>query len=376
MTKKAKNIMMEKMKKRRSDSKLEKEKLRRNKLAKKHKNNSLNLSKDINLKGVDSNELKEEYNKVQKAISVRPGKDIKNKEKRKELILQRTHRKKMIKSRLRRNNQERKEKLSKEDLEIENEKEKNQIKTIDNQREFDDTYIDNDEDLEEEIKNDEFTPYFNKEYDPQILITTSIVYTSTIFKFIKALKETIPNSYFYYRKKQDIGQMIEFAKEKNFSTLMVVTEECKKPYRITIAHLLGKGLTAEFKISDVLYREDIKGAGSSSGVSDYNPELIFKNFKTKLGFRVQRIFNSMFPIEEEVKGRRVVTFHNQRDYIFFRHHRYQFEKELDGVRLQEIGPSFTMRLLSVQEGLFEREKGDFEFNYKDRMGIRRRKFYL
>ena len=376
MTKKAQNIMKEKVNKRRSTSKLEKEKVKKAKLAKKHKNKQLDLTKNIDLKAISNNELKEEYSKVQLAINKRPGKEIKNKHKRQELIMQRSHRKKLIKARLRRNNQERKEKLSEEELLKEHEKEKVQVKTIDNLREFDETYIENDEDIEEEIQNDEFTSYFNKEYDPQILITTSINYSSTIFKFIKALKETIPNSYFYYRKKQDIGQMIDFAKDKGFTTLVLVTEECKKPYRITVAHLLGKGLTAEFKIADVIYRDQIKGAGSNCNSNEYNPELIFKNFKTKLGFRVQRIFNSLFPIDEELKGRRVVTFHNQRDYIFFRHHRYEFEKELDGVRLQEIGPSFTMRLLSIQEGLFEREKGDFEYNYKDRMGIRRRKFYL
>ena len=30
----------------------------------------------------------------------------------------------------------------------------------------------------------------------------------------------------------------------------------------------------------------------------------------------------LFPHDPNFKGRRVVTFHNQRDYIFFRHHRF------------------------------------------------------
>ena len=30
---------------------------------------------------------------------------------------------------------------------------------------------------------------------------------------------------------------------------------------------------------------------------------------------------ALFPYDPEFKGRRVVTFHNQRDFIFFRHHR-------------------------------------------------------
>lgn len=363
MTKKAQNIMKEKASNHRSESKMEKEKERKKKLAKRFKNREAPL----NLKNAETSDLVEEYNKVQKSISKKPGKDIKNKQKRQEIILQRAQRKKQIKAKIRRNNQKLKEEHGEDAVKTV------QTKTIDNQREHDATYIAEDEDIEEEVKNDEFTSYFNKEYDPQILITTSIRHTSTVFKFVKAIKDTIPNVYFYYRKKLDIADMITFAKEKGFTTMIVVTEECKKPYRLTIAHLLGSGLTVEFKITDVVYRDDIPGAAAPS---EHNPELIFKNFKTKLGFRIQRLINSVFPQEEELIGRRLITFHNQRDYIFFRHHRYQFEEDLQAVRLQEIGPSFTLRLLSIQKGLFDRETGDFEYNYKDRMGIRRRKFYL
>eukprot|EP00340_Litonotus_pictus_P003392 CAMPEP_0170528514 /NCGR_PEP_ID=MMETSP0209-20121228/14014_1 /TAXON_ID=665100 ORGANISM="Litonotus pictus, Strain P1" /NCGR_SAMPLE_ID=MMETSP0209 /ASSEMBLY_ACC=CAM_ASM_000301 /LENGTH=353 /DNA_ID=CAMNT_0010819781 /DNA_START=43 /DNA_END=1104 /DNA_ORIENTATION=+ len=353
-------MMKEKAKKFRSDSKIQKSKEKRAKLAKKFKNRP----EQVNIQTASNSDLKDEFKKVQKQELARPGKDIKNKRKRQELILQRAQRKKQIKSKIRR---------TKKDA-PEEEKDSNiQMKTIDNQREHDETYVENDEDLAEEMNNDEFTSYFNGEYDPQIMVTTSIRHTSTVFKFVKALKETIPNLFFYYRKKLDIGDMVNFAKEKGFSALMVISEEAKKPVRMSICHLLGEGLTIEFKLVDIIYREEIGGAAAPS---EHNPELIFKNFKTKLGFRVQRILNSMFPKDEELIGRRLITFQNQRDYIFFRHHRYQFEEDLQSIRLQEIGPSFTLRLLSIQKGFFERETGDFEFNYKDRMGIRRRKFYL
>lgn len=67
---------------------------------------------------------------------------------------------------------------------------------------------------------------------------------------------------------------------------------------------------------------------------------------------------TMFPSKPEITGRQVVTLHNQRDYIFFRRHRYVFReaksteknvtaadgsemKGMQGIRagLQEIGPS-------------------------------------
>lgn len=366
MTKKVRNIMKEKANKRRSESKVQKEREKRAKYAKKHKNKPAPL----NIKTAETSDLKQEYKNLLKQEESKPGKDIKNKSKRQEIILQRAQRKKQIKAKIRRNQQKDEEEG---DGESKGERTKQVAKTIDNQREHDETYIENDDEVEEEIKNDEFTSFFNGEYEPQILITTSIRHTTTVFKFVKAIKETIPNVYFYYRKKLDIGEMINFAKEKGFSALMVITEEVKKPVRMTICHLLGDGLTIELKLNDIIYRDEIAGAAVPS---EHNPEVIFKNFKTKLGLRLQRAFTTLFPKEEELVGRRVVTFHNQRDYIFFRHHRYQFDEDLQSVRLQEIGPSFTLRLLSIQKGFFERESGDFEFNYKDRMGIRRRKFYL
>ena len=66
--------------------------------------------------------------------------------------------------------------------------------------------------------------------------------------------------------------------------------------------------------------------------------------------------------DPEFQGRQVVTFHNQRDYIFVRHHRYIFEtadqpkggkkgttpSEIMKARLQELGPRFTLKLRWLQ----------------------------
>ena len=52
--------------------------------------------------------------------------------------------------------------------------------------------------------------------------------------------------------------------------------------------------------------------------SSHKPELILNNFNTRLGQRVGRMFASLFNQDPNFKGRRAVTFHNQRDYIFFR----------------------------------------------------------
>merc|ERR1712127_750918 len=56
------------------------------------------------------------------------------------------------------------------------------------------------------------------------------------------------------------------------------------------------------------------------------PELVLNGFGTRLGHRVGRFLGSIFPHNAQFQGRQVATFHNQRDYIFVRHHRYIFEE--------------------------------------------------
>lgn len=110
----------------------------------------------------------------------------------------------------------------------------------------------------------------------------------------------------------------------------------------------------------------------------------------------------MFPPAPELGGRQVVTLHNQRDYIFFRRHRYIFRERRSGekavgygldhgqnttnpvsegveendlgvkVGLQELGPQFTLKLRKVEKGVCE----GVEWQWKGRMEKQRRKFWL
>lgn len=83
---------------------------------------------------------------------------------------------------------------------------------------------------------------------------------------------------------------------------------------------LPDGPTAHFKLSNVKLTVDLKR--SHKEISEHRPEVILNNFTTRLGCTIGRMLGALFHYESEFKGRRVVTFHNQRDYIFFRHHRY------------------------------------------------------
>lgn len=56
--------------------------------------------------------------------------------------------------------------------------------------------------------------------------------------------------------------------------------------------------------------------------TEHVPEVILNNFTTRLGHSIGRMFASLFPHDPQFIGRQVATFHNQRDYIFFRFHRW------------------------------------------------------
>lgn len=68
--------------------------------------------------------------------------------------------------------------------------------------------------------------------------------------------------------------------------------------------------------------------------------------------------------------------HNQRDFIFFRHHRYIFDEEFKSVNLQEIGPRFTLRLEKLQHGTFDNQFGEMEWLSKADMYVKRSAAFL
>ena len=82
----------------------------------------------------------------------------------------------------------------------------------------------------------------------------------------------------------------------------------------------------------------------------FTAELILNNFTTLLGNSVGRLFGSLFPPQPQFRGRQVVTLHNQRDFLFFRKHRYMFASA-NSAKLQEIGPRFTLKLRWLRKGL-------------------------
>jgi ribosome production factor 1 len=127
-----------------------------------------------------------------------------------------------------------------------------------------------------------------------------------------------------------------------------------------IISLLPDGPTMNFKMSNVKLSDEIKHGG---GFTKHKPEIILNNFNTRLGLQIGRSFAALFPHDPQYEGRHCITFHNQRDYIFFRHHRYIF-KNSSKVGIQELGPKFTLKLRSLQKGTFNAKFGEYEWIHK------------
>jgi len=295
--------------------------------------------------------------------------------------------------------------------------------TIENTREKDETMVSpGDEEVEADNAEDEFADYFNQSVTPKILLTTSRHPSANMFRFLENLFDVIPNAYYYARRAYDVKEIVAYAKNREFTDVLVFNENKKFSKGARVNGLLfihlPDGPTAHFKLSSLVLTKGIRGHGRATR---HRPELILNNFGTRLGHRMGRLFASLWPPNPEFRGRRVVTLHNQRDYIFFRHHRYVFEQRTDGkeapipqghlydgtpraakvkgkkkagdaageakggadaavkCRLQELGPRFTLKLQSVQKGTFDSKRGEYEWVRPPpgvAAGASRRRFFL
>lgn len=240
---------------------------------------------------------------------------------------------------------------------------KNVTRTIENMRVYDETVEAN-----EVEGTDEFAEYFEEGVKPKVLITANVGAKKAADKFAEMLQEIIPDSTYIQRKPQfNIKQMAEYCTNRDFTDLIILNEDKKAINGITFIHLPA-GPTFYFKVSSVVYPEKIAGHGKATS---HVPELVLNNFTTRLGTTVGRLFQALFPQQPNFKGRQVVTLHNQRDFVFFRRHRYMFKDE-ERVGLQELGPQFTLRLKRLQRGIRE----EVEWEHRPEMDKEKKKFYL
>ena len=238
-----------------------------------------------------------------------------------------------------------------------------------------------------------FTPPDEPRPSPKILITTSI--NSTLHNAAQLLTGLFPNSKYIrrsshrYGHKFSVREISSFAANRDYTAVVVLEEDQKRPSGMTIVHL-PIGPTFHFSISNWYEGKEIPGHGRSTG---HIPELILNNFSTPLGLLTAHLFRSLFPSTPELSGRQVLTLHNQRDFIFLRRHRYVFRqkrerekpvvmadgktpKEVEEIRagLQELGPRMTLKLRRVDKGI-QRGSGQ-EWEWKGKTDRVRTKFQL
>ena len=231
---------------------------------------------------------------------------------------------------------------------------------------------------------------------PKVLVTTSL--NSTLYHEAQLLTTLLPYSVFIprsahrYGYKFSVREIASFATNRNYTTLVILKEDQKKPTGLSMVHL-PHGPTFHFSISNWVDGKRLPGHGNPTG---HDPELILNNFRTPLGLLTAHLFRSLFPSQPQLEGRQVVTLHNQRDYIFVRRHRYVFrdkrasEKSVvgadgkvvvgaEGIRagLQELGPRFTMKLRRIDKGIGRAgSNGVTEWQWKGGMEKERTKFQL
>eukprot|EP00276_Gloeochaete_wittrockiana_P004706 CAMPEP_0184659606 /NCGR_PEP_ID=MMETSP0308-20130426/30337_1 /TAXON_ID=38269 /ORGANISM="Gloeochaete witrockiana, Strain SAG 46.84" /LENGTH=303 /DNA_ID=CAMNT_0027099561 /DNA_START=3 /DNA_END=914 /DNA_ORIENTATION=+ len=244
-------------------------------------------------------------------------------------------------------------------------------KTLDNTRVPDETIVQTDDtEVAQDEATDEYADYFNGK-TPKTLITTNLRPSPISYDFIRELLKIFPNSFYYKRGTYEIKNIVKYCSKRDFTDIIILNEDRKTINGLWVCHL-PNGPTAHFKVSNVKLPKEIRNHGKTTL---HRPELILNNFNTRLGRRVGRMFAGLFPHDPNFHGRRVVTFHNQRDFLFFRHHRYIFEGR-ERARLQELGPRFTLKLQSLQTGTFDTLYGEYEWVHKTELDTSRRQFFL
>jgi ribosome production factor 1 len=231
------------------------------------------------------------------------------------------------------------------------------------------------------------------EHPPKVLITTSI--NCHLKHEAQLLTNLFPNSNFvprnthFHGHKYSIKEISAFASNRNYTALVILNEDLKKPSGLDIVHL-PNGPMFHFSISNWIEGAKLPGHGNPTG---HDPELILNGFRTPLGLLTAHLFRNLFPPQPELVGRTVVTLHNQRDFIFVRRHRYVFRdkrqteksvqgtdgKNIKGVEdlrtgLQELGPRFTLKLRRVDKGI-QRASGQ-EWTWKGKTDKVRTRFSL
>ena len=178
-------------------------------------------------------------------------------------------------------------------------------------------------------------------HDPVVMVTTSREPSSRLKQFAKEVRLLIPNAQRMNRGGHVVEDLVKACQAHEVSDLVIVHEHRGEPDALIISHM-PFGPTAYFTLSNVVMRHDLPEPGT---MSEAYPHLIFHNFSSDVGKRVQNILKYIFPVPKD-ESKRVVTFANRDDFISFRHHVYT--KKGRDVELAEVGPRMEMKRMCVR----------------------------
>jgi U3 small nucleolar ribonucleoprotein protein IMP4 len=191
--------------------------------------------------------------------------------------------------------------------------------------------------------------------DPKVCVTTSHDPSSRLKMFAKEVRLMFPNAQRINRGSTKTDELVEACREHGFTDIVMLQENRGEPTGMVVCHL-PYGPTAYFALSSTVMRHDIENKGT---VSEAFPHLIFNGFETETGQRIQNILKHLFPVPKP-ESKRVMTFHNDSDFISFRHH--TFEKPTrNQVELQEVGPRFEMRPYLIRLGVLGQNEAEVEW---------------
>ena len=257
-----------------------------------------------------------------------------------------------------------------------------------------------------EIQADEALDEIQKTDDTKVMVICASEHPGErTFRFMQELCFTFPNAQYFKRKTFPLKKIATFAGQRGFTSMIVIQEKSEEPDSMFVV-TLPEGPTAYYKISGLKLGSEMKHSVPCN--TEHKPEVLITNFKTRLGIRVSRQLDSLFPEIGDDEGRRTIVFHNQRDFIFFRHYRYIFrnvtmigeedsapageetdifgplrkddsdEDEEDvgpkppSCQLKEIGPRMTLRLRSLQlTGVFDKRNAEFEYMWRPDVNVSR-----
>lgn len=266
--------------------------------------------------------------------------------------------------------------------------ERRPCETLETKREPDPTMIAHTHDhVAEELVHaetlDEFGAYFDGDYSPKVAITTSINYESKkTMGFIQDLVNISGGVMSYVPREQfSVRELSGKLCEEMYTALVIVHEDRRRMTHLMVV-ALPNGPTAWFRLTSVYTHRELIGSGKP--ITDHPPEVVLTNFKTRLGRRIGRMLQSLFSLDEHLEARQVVTFHNQRDFIFFRAYRYIFEPRNKRdptsetiAKMHELGPQFTLKLKWLQYGIYDIRNEEYEFYYKKELDKHTRtRFFL